>query len=122
MFECVENQYYDGRTLRKICGILGTIKLIDGYHLVVATHREFVGVISGHVIWRLAGHDLISYIPSSSHLSDLQKAQNDTYLAMVNQILSTPFFYFSYTYDVTHSLQRLNAMPSDFAEVSGAWS
>lgn len=66
------NQYYDSRTLRKVCGILGTIKLISGRYLVVATHREFVGVINNQVIWRLAGHDLIPYIPSSIHLSETQ--------------------------------------------------
>lgn len=66
------NQYYDSRTLRKVCGILGTIKLISGNYLVVATHREFVGVINNHVIWRLAGHDIIPYIPSAIHMSDVQ--------------------------------------------------
>lgn len=66
------NQYYDSRTLRKVCGILGTIKLISGQYLVVATHREFVGVINNQVVWRLAGHDLIPYIPSLIHLSDTQ--------------------------------------------------
>lgn len=66
------NQYYDSRTLRKVCGILGTIQLIGGQYLVVATHREFVGVISNHVVWRLAGHDLIPYMPSIIHLSDTQ--------------------------------------------------
>lgn len=72
-----KNQYYDSRTLRKVCGILGTIKLIHGYYLVVATHRDFVGVINGHVIWRLAGHDLIPYIPSTIHLSELQVSDDD---------------------------------------------
>lgn len=67
-----KNQYHDSRTLRKVCGVLGTVKLIHGHYLVVATHREFVGVINGHVIWRLAGHDLIPYIPSTIHLSELQ--------------------------------------------------
>lgn len=66
------NQYYDSRTLRKVCGILGTIKLISGQFLVVATHREFVGVINNQVVWRLAGHDLIPFIPSLIHLSDTQ--------------------------------------------------
>lgn len=66
------NQYYDSRTLRKVCGLLGTIKLISGKYLVVATHREFVGVINNQVVWRLAGHDLIPYIPSLIHLSETQ--------------------------------------------------
>lgn len=71
-FSELSNQYYDTRTLRKVCGLLGTIKLISGKYLVVATHREFVGVIDNQVIWRLAGHDLIPYIPSLIHLSENQ--------------------------------------------------
>lgn len=86
-------------------------------YLVVATHRDYVGMINGHVVWRLAGHELIPYIPSMIHLTDLQKAQNEIYLSMINHVLNTPFFYFSYTYDLSHSLQRLNAIPSNFYEV-----
>ncbi|XP_031625272.1 phosphatidylinositide phosphatase SAC1 [Contarinia nasturtii] len=112
----ITNQFYDSRTLRHVCGILGTIKLISGKYLVVATHRDFVGVVNGHVIWRLAGHDLIPYIPSSIHLSETQKVQNETYLSMINQTLNTPFFYFSYAYDLTHTLQRLSALDSNFYE------
>lgn len=63
---------YDSRTLRKICGVLGVAKLIDGYHLVVATYRELVGVINKQAIWRLAGHDLIAYNPAKSPLADSQ--------------------------------------------------
>lgn len=58
--------------MRKVCGILGTIKLINVKYLVVATHREFVGVIDNQVIWRLAGHDLIPITSSSMSLSDVQ--------------------------------------------------
>lgn len=83
----------------------------------MATHREFVGVINNQVIWRLAGHELIPYIPSLIHLSDTQKVQNETYLSMINHTLNTPFFYFSYTYDLTHTLQRLSAMGANFQEV-----
>lgn len=68
----ISKQYYDSRTLRKVCGILGTIKLISGKYLVVATHREFVGVLNNQVVWRLAGHELIPFIQSSKHLSDVQ--------------------------------------------------
>lgn len=147
-FSELTNQYYDSRTLRKVCGLLGTIKLISGKYLVVATHREFVGVVNNQVIWRLAGHDLIPFIPSLIHLSEtqvgfsfinhhpshiysvfimflfccfrflfLQKTQNEVYHSMVTHTLNTPFFYFSYTYDLSHTLQRLSAVGSDFYEV-----
>lgn len=39
---------------------------------------------------------------------------------MINQTLNTPFFYFSYTYDLTHTLQRLSAMGPNFHEVKNS--
>lgn len=100
--------------VRRICGILGSIKLIGGLYLVVATHREFVGLINNHAIWRLAGFDLIPYANSLTHLSTTQITQNESYLSMVRQMLDTPYYYFSYTYDLTHTLQRLHSMPQHF--------
>ncbi|XP_055709500.1 phosphatidylinositol-3-phosphatase SAC1 [Phlebotomus papatasi] len=102
---------------RRICGILGAIKLLAGHYLIVATHRIFVGVINGQAIWRLAGFDIFPYIPSSSHLSEVQKVQNDSYLEMLRRTLNTPHFYFSYSYDITHTLQRLNGMPPEFLQM-----
>lgn len=58
-------------------------------------------------------HDLIIEI--------FQKTQNETYISMISQTLSTPFFYFSYTYDLTHSLQRLSSMNTEFYEVKCAF-
>lgn len=68
----ISNQFNDSRNLRKVCGILGTIKLIDVKYLAVATHREFVGVIDNQVIWRLAGHDLIPFTSTALSLTETQ--------------------------------------------------
>jgi phosphatidylinositol 4-phosphatase len=47
----------------------------------------------------------------------LQKQQNEYYLDMMKQLLDTPYLYFSYTYDLTHSLQRLNSMSPEFLQL-----
>lgn len=98
---------------RRICGILGTIKLLGGPYLIAITHRIFVGLLNGHPIWQLAGYELIPYLPGVSHLTEEQKVQNELYLGMVRQTLDTPSYYFSYTSDLTHTQQRLKAMPED---------
>lgn len=107
------NQVPSIASVRKICGILGTINLISGYHLVVATHRVAVGFINNQVVWRLAGFDLVQYIPSMLHLNEAQKKENDAYISMIRTILDTPYLYFSYSYDLTHTLQRLHSMSPD---------
>lgn len=33
---------------------------------------------------------------------------------MLKQVLDTPHFYFSYTYDITHTIQRLHSMSPAF--------
>lgn len=58
--------------VRQICGILGSIQLIGGWYLIVATHRLFVGMINNQIIWRLAGFDIIPYIQSTTNLNDTQ--------------------------------------------------
>lgn len=104
--------------MRKICGILGQVKLTSGHFLVIATHRIAVGFINKQVIWRLAGIDIIPYIPSLLHLNENQKIENETYLSMIRSILDTPYLYFSYSYDITHSLQRLHSMSPEFLGMS----
>ncbi|EDV39515.2 uncharacterized protein Dana_GF24443, isoform A [Drosophila ananassae] len=89
------------RPTRRICGVLGTIHLLSCDYLLVATHRIFVGVLNGAIIWRLAGYDIIPYIPNA-----IQRKENETYLRLLRQTLDTKYFYFSYRYDLTHSLQR----------------
>lgn len=42
---------------------------------------------------------------------------NRVYVSMVDSILATPYFYFSYSYDITHSLQRLHNTSPDFLKV-----
>lgn len=103
---------------RAVCGILGSITLLSGRYLVVATHRIHVGYIAGQAIWRLAASDLIPYTRSTLHLTTEQLADNKVYVSMLESALNTPYIYFSYTYDLTHTLQRLHNTAPDFLQVS----
>ncbi|KAJ8973053.1 hypothetical protein NQ317_011333 [Molorchus minor] len=103
---------------RDFCGLLGSINLLAGAYLVIATQRELVGYIGGHAIWRLAKAELLPYCRSMSHLNTEKQADNNMYLNMVEIVLSTPFQYFSYSYDITHSIQRLHDISSDFWQQS----
>ncbi|KAH8303598.1 hypothetical protein KR018_006076 [Drosophila ironensis] len=95
------DQLHNLRPTRRICGILGTIHLFCCDYLLVATHRIFVGVLNGAIVWRLAGYDIIPYIPNA-----IQHKENESYLSLLHHTLDSKYFYFSYRYDLTHSLQR----------------
>uniref|UniRef100_A0A6P7H2B5 Phosphatidylinositol-3-phosphatase SAC1 n=1 Tax=Diabrotica virgifera virgifera TaxID=50390 RepID=A0A6P7H2B5_DIAVI len=98
---------------KDFCGLLGIINLLSGPYLVIATQRDIVGYISGCAVWRLVKAELIPF-RSSLNLSPEKQADNEVYLSMIEQVLTTPFQYFCYDYDLTHSLQRLRDISPDF--------
>jgi len=49
----------------------------------------------------------------------LQINDNAQYVLMLEKALSTPYLYFSYTYDLTHTLQRLHNTTPEFLQVGG---
>lgn len=103
---------------RRVCGILGSISLLDGDYIIVATHRLYIGMINGCAVWRLAGYDILKYryyIPKFESNKRKQLEHNETYLQMLRKTLDTNYFYFTYdnNYDITHSLQRKNNMTAE---------
>ena len=98
-----------GGTRRPICGLLGIIQLVSGPHLVVANKKVKVGHITteNHAVWQLVESDVIPFSRSELHLSAGQVKLLHKQRLMVKELLQTPMFYFSYTYDLTNSQQRL---------------
>ncbi|KAL5277196.1 SACM1L family protein [Megaselia abdita] len=105
------------RPSKRVCGVLGLMHLSGGSYLVLAAHRLYVGIVNGQVVWKMAGATLMP-LQHQQALTSKQQSQNDTYLSMLQKILDTPYFYFSYTYDLTHTLQRLHSMPTTFNQSS----
>lgn len=103
---------------RTIFGILGIVRLLAGPYLIVITKRTKVGEISGNPIYRIEETDILSYKRTFLHLTEQQNQDNKVYLSMIQTVLQIPSFYFSYTYDLTHTLQRLQNTSPDFRQMS----
>ncbi|XP_013169730.1 PREDICTED: phosphatidylinositide phosphatase SAC1 [Papilio xuthus] len=103
---------------KPVCGFLGTIRLISGLYLVVAKYRILIGKINGHDIYQLAGAEILPYARSTTHLTSKQIDDNNTYERLMRAALETPGIYFSYGYDLTHTMQRLHSVASDFHKMS----
>nr|CAD7429291.1 unnamed protein product [Timema monikensis] len=101
---------------KPICGIFGTIRLILGPYLVVITKKRKVGTINGQAVWQVTEAEIISYNRTILHLTEKQIVENRQYEAMFNTMLNTPYMYFSYSYDLTHSLQRLHNTTPEFLQ------
>ncbi|XP_078690200.1 phosphatidylinositol-3-phosphatase SAC1-like isoform X2 [Branchiostoma floridae x Branchiostoma belcheri] len=99
---------------RTIFGIMGVVRLIASPYLIVITKVSKVGDIEHHPIWRVEDTQVIPYTRSVDHLNDQQKQANHDYLRMIEEVLRQNGYYFSSTYDLTHTQQRLNNTSAEF--------
>ncbi|KAI9096971.1 SacI homology domain-containing protein [Phlyctochytrium arcticum] len=90
----------------QIHGLIGIIHLNAGDHIVIITDRRRVGTISGHDIYKLTGHKIIPVQRSKLHLSEHQIQDDLSYVMMLDSLLGAQCFYFSYSFDITNTLQR----------------
>ncbi|KAJ3135571.1 Phosphatidylinositide phosphatase SAC1 [Physocladia obscura] len=104
-----------------VYGVIGLLALNSGNHLIVIKNRLKVAKLFNCDIFRLSEHEIIPIAASSSAtLSPTQIADDDAYLAMINALLSSGFWYFSYHTDITKNVQRLGVL-GGVAENSRIW-
>ena len=82
-------------------GILGTIKLLEGHYVVLVTARQRVGSIAGHAVYAVQRTAVFEVSNAPPPSGDEAK-----YLAMFQAVDLSDQMFFSYTYDLSHSLQR----------------
>lgn len=100
---------------RVIYGIIGVINLLGGSYMLFITERKQIGTISDQNIYQIVQTEML---PSSTYkeknMTADQISSNQQYIGMITKVLSTPYFYFSYSYDLTHSMQQINSFNADF--------
>ncbi|XP_066600542.1 polyphosphoinositide phosphatase [Prorops nasuta] len=89
-------------------GIVGFVRFLEGYYIIVVTKRRRVGVIGHHTIYKIEDTSMI-YIPNDNVRSFHVDEQR--YVKMFQSIDLSSNFYFSYSYDLTHTLQMNMAYP-----------
>ncbi|MFH4981106.1 hypothetical protein AB6A40_007815 [Gnathostoma spinigerum] len=94
--------------LRHIHGIVGTIRLVAGYALIVIKSAHLVGILNGHEIWEIDSTELLPYIKNALYLNEKQVWYNRQFTEMIQLVLATKGFYFSRSFDLSHSLQWLS--------------
>ncbi|RZC85936.1 hypothetical protein C5167_026609 [Papaver somniferum] len=83
-------------------GIIGFIRFLGPYYMLIITKRKQIGVIDGHVIYAISKSEMIP-IPYPSVQTD--KNEN-RYKKLLCSIDLTKDFFFSYSYHVMRSLQK----------------
>lgn len=89
-------------------GLLGFIRFTGTYYMLLVTKRSQVAVIGGHYVYQVDGTELI---PLNSTLNsrfkqDARNAEEARYLGILSHLDLNRSFYFSYSYDITRTLQH----------------
>ncbi|XP_062087911.1 phosphoinositide phosphatase SAC2-like [Humulus lupulus] len=101
------NKAIGGLKLIAICyGIIGFVRFLGPYYMLVITKRRKLGTICGHTIYGISKSKMIP-VPNSTVRSNLPYSKDENrYKRLLCTVDLTKDFYYSYSYNVMHSLQR----------------
>lgn len=88
-------------------GLLGFIRFTDAYYMLLITKRSQVAMIGGHYVYQIESTELIPLTtgPTSRFLRD-RNPDEARYLGILASLDLSKSFYFSYSYNVTQTLQH----------------
>ena len=89
-------------------GLLGFIRFTDAYYMLLITKRSQVAMVGGHYIYQIDGTELVSLTTtsSSSRFRGDHHPEEARFVGILNNLDLSRSFYFSYSYDITRSLQH----------------
>ncbi|KAK5121437.1 hypothetical protein LTR85_005270 [Meristemomyces frigidus] len=88
-------------------GLLGFIRFTEAYYMLIITKRQQTATIGGHYVYQIEGTEMVPLTTgaSSRFLRD-RNPEEARFLGILANLDLTKSFYFSYSYDITHSLQE----------------
>eukprot|EP00756_Hemistasia_phaeocysticola_P044745 Hpha_TRINITY_DN18533_c0_g1::TRINITY_DN18533_c0_g1_i1::g.195175::m.195175 len=97
--------------LQLVCkghGLLGCIRFTAGYNLIVITRRRRVAQLGPHTIYEIAETEMVPILNPqrlSARQAPFNKNDEGRYMQILQGFDLGKEFYYSHTYDLTHSLQ-----------------
>jgi len=104
------------KLLAKGLALLGFTKFLQGYYIFLVTKRTKAAMIRNHSIYKVEDAKLIKLFPEKS-------TRNETkYKEIFDRMNLSTGFYFSYSYDLTHTLQenicfKINDKPFSLSKI-----
>ncbi|KAL3641427.1 Phosphoinositide phosphatase sac1 [Castilleja foliolosa] len=90
----------------KVYGIVGCIKFLESYYLILVTKRRQIGCICGHAIYCIDESQIIT-VPHVSVQTDIAHSKTELrYKKLLSSVDLTNDFFYSYTYPIMQSLQK----------------
>lgn len=90
-------------TPMRIYGVVGFVRFTQGWYMIFITKRRQVALLGGHYIYHI---DETRLVPIGLHAKIDKNSDEARYIATFQNIDLAKNFYFSYTYDITNSLQN----------------
>ncbi|GER36115.1 phosphoinositide phosphatase family protein [Striga asiatica] len=101
------NQATGGLKFVTTCyGIVGFIKFLGPYYMLLITQRRQIGVICGHTIYSVSKSEIFPVPHSAFSTSMVNYKSENRYKKLLCMVDLTKDFYFSYSYNVMRSLQK----------------
>ncbi|KAA8534733.1 hypothetical protein F0562_029825 [Nyssa sinensis] len=87
-------------------GIVGFIKFLGPYYMLLITKRRQIGAICGHAIYAISKSEMIP-LPNSTVQANMACSKNENrYKKLLCMVDLTKDFFFSYSYHVMRSLTK----------------
>ncbi|GFQ02134.1 phosphoinositide phosphatase sac4 [Phtheirospermum japonicum] len=87
-------------------GIVGFIKFLGPYYMLLITQRRQIGEICGHIIYSVSKSEIFPLTHSAVRSSMVDYRSENRYKKLLLMVDLTKDFYFSYSYNVMRSLQK----------------
>ena len=87
-------------------GLLGFIRFTGEYYMLLITKRSTVAMVGGHYIYQIDATELISLTAATARSKADRHPEEARFVAILNNLDLTRSFYFSYSYDITNTLQH----------------
>ena len=87
-------------------GLLGFIKFTHHYYMICVTKRSQVAMIGGHYIYQIDKTEMMALTTSVAAKVKTERHMDESrYVSILNNLDLSRSFYFSYSYDITRTLQ-----------------
>ncbi|KAL2243161.1 phosphoinositide phosphatase SAC2 [Sesamum indicum] len=87
-------------------GIIGFIKFLGPYYMLLISKRRKVGTICGHAVYSVAKSEMIPITNATVHSNMAYSKNENRYKKLLRNVDLTKDFFFSYSYHVMLSLQK----------------
>ncbi|XP_066383463.1 phosphoinositide phosphatase SAC3-like isoform X1 [Miscanthus floridulus] len=97
----------------KFYGIIGFIKFLGPYYMLIITEQKRIGEIFGHPVYQVTRTSMVELANSKTRSTFQNSKDENRYRKILNALDLRKDFFFSYSYHIMRSLQKNLTDPQD---------